>query len=448
MHELKLFNSLGMEKETFVPLVPGKVSIYCCGPTVYNDPHIGNFRPVIVFDVLRRLLIHLGYDVTFVSNYTDVDDKIINRAKELGISEKELTTGIINEYRRLVTEVGSLQPDVTPTPTVYMPQIISYVQDLVDNGTAYVADGDVYLSVKDIPEYGELSGNSVENLENGARIAVGDKKKDPVDFALWKKTEEGIKWQTPWSEGRPGWHTECCVMIRSIFADQKGYIDIHGGGFDLKFPHHENEMAQAKAHDGHQLAHFWIHNGFININNEKMSKSLGNVVLMKDVVKEYGGIPFRLMLLASHYRAPAAFSAETIKEAQVKYQQIVTAMRKVAVILERREIDIDSLKSSEENAFLDALCDDLNTPNALTVLYEEMKKLNGLWRVRDINYELLEDSFAKVKTYCDVLGLTLELPHLSDEDKELFNSYDEAKANKDFAKSDEIRQILLEKNLF
>lgn len=448
MHELKLFNSLGMEKETFVPLVPGKVSIYCCGPTVYNDPHIGNFRPVIVFDVLRRLLIHLGYDVTFVSNYTDVDDKIINRAKELGISEKELTTGIISEYRRLVTEVGSLQPDVTPTPTVYMPQIISYVQDLVDNGTAYVADGDVYLSVKDIPKYGELSGNSVENLENGARIAVGDKKKDPVDFALWKKTEEGIKWQTPWSEGRPGWHTECCVMIRSIFADQKGYIDIHGGGFDLKFPHHENEMAQAKAHDGHQLAHFWIHNGFININNEKMSKSLGNVVLMKDVVKEYGGIPFRLMLLASHYRAPAAFSAETIKEAQVKYQQIVTAMRKVAVILERRGIEVDSLKPSDENAFLDALCDDLNTPNALTVLYEEMKKLNGLWRVRDINYELLEDSFAKVKTYCDVLGLTLELPHLSDEDKELFNSYDEAKASKDFAKSDEIRQILLEKNLF
>lgn len=448
MHELKLFNSLGMEKETFVPLVPGKVSIYCCGPTVYNDPHIGNFRPVIVFDVLRRLLMHLGYEVTFVSNYTDVDDKIINRAKELGISEKELTTSVISEYRNLVTEVGSLQPDYTPTPTVYMPQIISYVQDLVDNGTAYAVDGDVYLSVKDIPGYGELSGNSVENLENGARIAVGDKKKDPVDFALWKKTEEGIKWSTPWSEGRPGWHTECCVMIRSIFSEQKGYIDIHGGGFDLKFPHHENEMAQAKAHDGHQLAHFWVHNGFININNEKMSKSLGNVVLMKDVVKEYGGIPFRLMLLASHYRAPAAFSAETIKEAQTKYQQILTAMKKVAVILERKDIDINSLVPSEENAFLDALCDDLNTPNALTVLYEEMKKLNSLWRIRDINYELLKDSFAKVKTYCDVLGLTLELPQLTLEDKELFNSYDEAKANKDFAKSDEIRQILLEKNLF
>lgn len=448
MHDLKLFNSLGMEKETFVPLIPGKVSIYCCGPTVYNDPHIGNFRPVIVFDVLRRLLIHLGYEVTFVSNYTDVDDKIIKRAKELGISEKELTTSVIEEYRRLVNEVGSLQPDYTPTPTVYMPQIISYIKDLVNNGSAYVADGDVYLDVKAVNQYGELSGNSVENLENGARIAIGEKKKDPVDFALWKKTDEGIKWHTEWSDGRPGWHSECCVMIHSLFPETNGYIDIHGGGFDLKFPHHENEMAQSKAHDGHKLAHFWIHNGFININNEKMSKSLGNVMLTKDVVKEYGGIPFRMMLLASHYRAPASFSADTIKEAQTKYQQITTVMKKVAVILERQDIDIFSLKPTDESEFLDAICDDLNTPNALTVLYEEIKKLNGLWRTRDINYDLLKESFAKVKSYCEVLGITLNLPKLSAEDKELFNSYDEAKANKDFAKSDEIRQILIQKDLF
>ncbi len=448
MHDLKLFNSLGMKEETFKPLVDGKVSIYCCGPTVYNDPHIGNFRPVITFDVLRRLLIHLGYDVTFVSNYTDVDDKIINRAKELGITEKELTTSVIEEYRRLVTEVGALQPDITPTPTVYMPQIISYVEDLVNNGSAYVTDGDVYLSVKDIPQYGELSGNSVEDLENGARIAVGDKKRDPVDFALWKKTTEGIKWSTPWSDGRPGWHTECCVMIRSIFAEQKGYIDIHGGGFDLKFPHHENEIAQAKAHDGHKLAHFWMHNGFININNEKMSKSLGNVILMKDVVKEYGGIPFRLMLLASHYRAPAAFSADTIKEAQTKYNQIETAMKKVSVLLQRHDIDVSSLKPSDESKFLDAICDDLNTPNALTVLYEEVKVLNSLWRVKEINYDALKDSFAKVKTYCEVLGLTLSLPSLNEEDKKLYEEYDIAKKNKDFAKSDEIRQVLVAKNLF
>lgn len=448
MHELKLYNSLGLKEAIFTPLVEGKVSIYCCGPTVYNDPHIGNFRPVITFDVLRRLLIHLGYEVTFVSNYTDVDDKIINRAKELGISEKELTTSVISEYRRLVDEVGALQPDYTPTPTVYMPQIISYVKDLVDKGYAYEADGDVYLSVKDIPDYGELSGNSVEDLENGARIAVGDKKRDPVDFALWKKTVDGIKWSTPWSEGRPGWHTECCVMIHSIFNEQNGYIDIHGGGFDLKFPHHENEIAQAKAHDGHKLAHFWMHNGFININNEKMSKSLGNVILMKDVVNEYGGIPFRLMLLASHYRAPAAFSADTIKEAQTKYSQIVTATRKVAIILERNNIDIDSLKPSDESKFLDAICDDLNTPNALTVLYDELKTLNSLWRVKEIDYSALSDSFAKIKTYCEVLGLNLSLPRLNDEDKKLYEEYDLAKKNKDFAKSDEIRQLLVDRKIF
>ena len=448
MKEVKLFNSLRMKMETFTPLVPNKVSIYCCGPTVYNDPHIGNFRPVITFDILRRLLMHIGYQVTFVSNYTDVDDKIIKRAKELGISEKELTTSVIKEYRRLVEEVGALQPDYAPTPTVYMPQIISYVEDLVKTGYAYVSDGDVYLSVKKIPNYGELSGNSIEDLENGARIAVGDKKKDPVDFALWKKTDEGIQWDTPWSKGRPGWHTECCVMIHTLFPEQKGYIDIHGGGFDLKFPHHENEMAQGKAHDGHKLAHFWMHNGFININNEKMSKSLGNVILMKDVVKEYGGIPFRLMLLASHYRAPASFSADTIKEAQTKYSQIETAMKKAAILLERKDVDIDSLKPSDETKFLDALCDDLNTPNALSVLYEEVKTLNSLWRVKEINYEALSDSFAKVRSYCDVLGLTLHIPHLNLEDKKLYEEYDIAKKNKDFAKSDEIRQTLLSKNLF
>src|SRR5574344_735261 len=205
MHEVKIFNSLGMKEETFVPQVPGKVSMYVCGPTVYNDPHIGNFRPSIVFDVLRRLFIHLGYDVTYVGNYTDVDDKIIKRAAELVISESELTESVIKEYRRLVDAIGCLQPDVTPKPTVYMPQIIKYVGDLVKKGAAYVSDGDVYLRVRNIPNYGELSGNSVEDLESGARIAVGEKKEDPLDFALWKKTDVGIKWPTKWSEGRPGW---------------------------------------------------------------------------------------------------------------------------------------------------------------------------------------------------------------------------------------------------
>lgn len=448
MKDLKIFNSLSNTQETFKPLVEGKASIYCCGPTVYNDPHVGNFRPVVTFDVLRRLLIHLGYEVTFVSNYTDVDDKIINRAKELGISEKELTESVIAEYRRLVSEVGALQPDETPMPTVYMPQIIKYIEDLVEKGDAYEADGDVYLRVRNIPNYGELSGIAIEDLQSGARIAVESKKEDPLDFALWKKTTEGIKWPTKWSEGRPGWHSECCVMIDSIFRAQNGYIDIHGGGFDLKFPHHENEIAQSKAHNGNKLARYWMHNGFININNEKMSKSLGNVILMKDVVKEYGGEAFRLMLLACHYRAPASFSVDTIKEAQTKFNQLTMSVRKSAVALQLAGIDIDALKPSNEDAFLDAMCDDLNTPNALAVLYEENKVLNQQLRTRPLNLEALGDSFAKVRTYCEVLGINVQVPHLSEEDKQLYKDYDEAKANKDFEKSDIIRKTLIEKGIF
>jgi cysteinyl-tRNA synthetase len=448
MHELKIYNSLGNSVQTFVPLKSEEVSIYCCGPTVYNDPHIGNFRPVITFDVLRRLFIHLGYKVTFVSNYTDVDDRIIKRAAELHVTEKELTDKVIEEYRSLVTAVGALQPDYTPRPTIFMPEIIKYISDLIKNDSAYVSDGDVYLRVRQIPGYGELSGNSVEDLESGARVAVGEKKDDPLDFALWKKTSEGVKWPSEWSEGRPGWHTECCVMINTIFHSQNGLIDIHGGGFDLKFPHHENEMAQAKAHNHNKLANYWVHNGFININNEKMSKSLGNVILMKDVVKKYGGLPFRLMLLAAHYRAPASFSEDTILEAQIKYQQLKESVKKASIILQLKGINISNLKPSEESAFLEAICDDLNTPNALTVLYEENKNLNNILRQKPFDYNLLKDSFAKVRSYEEILGLGIAFPELTEDDERLYQEYDEAKEKKDFAKSDDLRGILIKKGLF
>ncbi len=448
MKEVRLFNSLGNKIETFVPLVPNKVSMYFCGPTVYSDPHVGNFRPVIVGDVLRRLFIHLGYEVTFVSNYTDVDDKIIQRAKELGITEKELTEGVIKEYRALVSEIGSLQPDITPKPTVYMPQIISYIDDLVKKGAAYVKDGDVYLRVKDIPSYGELSGNNIDDLESGARIDVNDKKEDPLDFALWKKTVEGIKWESPWGEGRPGWHTECCVMINSIFANQHGYIDIHGGGFDLKFPHHENEIAQAKAHNGNKLARYWIHNGFINMNHQKMSKSLGNVILMKDVVKQYGGIPFRLMVLAAHYRAPASFSEETMKEAMKKYNQLQNGLKRAAITLQIAGKNVDNPIPMADSKVIDALCDDLNTPNALSALYEENKALNVELNSKPLNVDVLYENFAKVYSGMSVLGLPTRYPLLQKEDITLYREYEEAKAKKDFARSDEIRAKLMERGIF
>ena len=448
MRKVFLFNSLGNKMEEFVPIKPGKVSFYFCGPTVYNSPHIGNMRPVVVFDLWRRLFLALDYDVTFVSNYTDVDDKIINRAKELGISEKELTEEVIAEYRHLVDEIGSMQPDHTPKPTVYMDQMIAYIGELIDSGAAYQADnGDVYFNVTSVADYGCLSGNTVESLNAGARIEVRDAKRSPVDFALWKKTSEGIRWQTPWSEGRPGWHTECCVMIHSLFADQGGLIDIHGGGFDLKFPHHENEIAQSEAHDHHHLAHYWLHNGFINIDNEKMSKSLGNVLSAKDVIGKFGGMPLRLMFLNAHYRAPLSFTEETMHEAEKSYQKIAIAYRQAAVTLQLNDVDLSSLQGSEEDRFFEAMCDDLNTPNALAELYAELKVLNQSLRTRPLDLAYIGNSFARVRDYLSVLGIKAEAPILTDEDKKLYAEYNEAKANKDFAKSDEIRALLSKRGI-
>ena len=448
MRKVTVFNSLGNRYEEFVPLKEGKVSIYVCGPTVYNDPHIGNMRPVIVFDAWRRLFMGLGYDVTFVSNYTDVDDKIINRAKELGIKESELTESVIAEFRRLVDEVGALQPDFTPKPTVYMGQMIDYIGELVKDEKAYVADnGDVYFSVGNIPDYGCLSGNTPESLTAGARIEVNDGKRSPLDFALWKKTSEGIKWNTPWSEGRPGWHTECCVMIHSIFKDQDGKIDIHGGGFDLKFPHHENEIAQAEAHDGHKLARYWLHNGFINIDNEKMSKSLGNVLLAKDIIAKFGGMPLRLMMLNTHYRAPLAFTDDTINEAIKAYNRIEMAMKQAGVKLQTLGVRLEDLDKKPSEAFLEAMCNDLNTPNAITEVYSQIKELNSCLRVREIDVKALSEIFASISGELEMLGIRTHVPSLSPEDLALLNAYNQAKADKDFAKSDALRGQLIEKGI-
>ena len=435
--------------ETFVPIREGEVTFYVCGPTVYNDPHIGNFRPVIVFDAWRRLFLSLGYKVKFVSNYTDVDDKIINRAKELGVSEKELTEDIIRKYEALVKEVGALLPDETPKPTEYMGQMISYIGDLVENGSAYEAgNGDVYFRVESVPDYGALSGNTISSLNVGARIEVNGIKRSPLDFALWKHTDGGIKWDTPWSQGRPGWHTECCVMISSIFKEQGGYIDIHGGGFDLKFPHHENEIAQSKAHSHNGLAKYWLHNGFINIDDEKMSKSLGNVILAKDVVKIYGGMPFRLMVLNTHYRAPLTFSDKTIQEAQTNYQKIQTALKSAEIKLELQGYDPMSLHGDDEEDFFLALCDDLNTPNAIAVLYAEIKKLNQSLRTREPNFAEVGTCYGRIRDYLSVLGIAIDYTILGEEGKDLYASYEEAKREKDFAKSDEIRSKLMAKGWF
>ena len=446
MKDLYLYNSLGNKKELFKPIKEGKVSMYFCGPTVYSSPHIGNFRPPVVFDTLKNVLTYIGYDVTSVSNYTDVDDKIIKRAKELGITELELSNSVIKEFEELLKAVGSTKPTYTPRPTVYMPQIIQYLKDLQDTGYAYEVDGDLYLRVMMIPNYGELSNNSIQELENGARIEVDSRKEDPIDFALWKKTTEGIKWASPWGEGRPGWHTECCVMINSLFPEQHGLIDIHGGGFDLKFPHHENEMAQAKAHNHNKLANYWIHNGFINLDKEKMSKSLGNIVLMKDVVKTYGGLAFRHFVLSSHYRAPAFFSDKSLLDSQKKVQQWESSLKKAYIKLALNDLEIPDVEMNEK--VLSYLLDDLNTPNAITEIYEDNKILNNVLRQKEVDLKALQHASGVLKKDLEVLGFNFAYPVISLSDKKLFSEYYKAKDEKDYVQSDKLRQILIEKGLF
>ena len=446
MKDLYLYNSLGNKKELFKPIKEGKVSMYFCGPTVYSSPHIGNFRPPVVFDTLKNVLTYIGYEVTSASNYTDVDDKIIKRAKELGITELELSNSVIKEFEELLKAVGSAKPTYSPRPTVYMPQIIQYLKELQDTGYAYEVDGDLYLRVKMIPNYGELSNNSIEELENGARIEVDSRKEDAIDFALWKKTTEGIKWASPWGEGRPGWHTECCVMINSLFPEQHGLIDIHGGGFDLKFPHHENEMAQAKAHNHNKLANYWIHNGFINLDKEKMSKSLGNIVLMKDVVKTYGGLAFRHFVLSSHYRAPAIFSDKSLLDSQKKVQQWESSLKKAYIKLALNDLEIPDVEMNEK--VLSYLLDDLNTPNAITEIYEDNKILNNVLRQKEVDLKALQQASGVLKKDLEVLGFNFAYPVISLSDKKLFSEYYKAKDEKDFVHSDKLRQILIDKGLF
>ena len=443
--ELKFYNSLSNSLEDFKTLEDKKVSMYVCGPTVYNYPHIGNMRPVVVFDTLRRFLTYLGYEVTYVSNYTDVDDKIIKAAKQEGKSEKELTDFYIKEFEKTVKGIGSQIPSITPRVTEYIDKIIAYIDNLVKIGAAYEKDGDVYFRVEKIKDYGALSGINVEDLRVGARVEENSQKESPLDFALWKKTDEGIKWDSPWGKGRPGWHTECCVMIDTIFP--RHYIDIHGGGYDLKFPHHENEIAQSEATHGNKIAHYWMHNAFINFGNEKMSKSLGNVVYAKDMIAQYGGPVTRLVILNAHYRQPVNFTDETVKEAEQVILRMQMAYKQAALKLQSNNIDLNEGKPLFINKFLEALANDLNTSNALAELYNILKDINQHIRSKETDFVLLNNLFKTLTDMFYVLGLDINYVKFDDEISSLYKEYLLSKENKDFAKSDEIRKILIEKGV-
>ena len=372
--EIKFFNSLTNKVEPFKTIKENEVSMYVCGPTVYDYVHVGNLRPVVVFDILHRFLMYVGYKVTYVSNYTDVDDKIIKKAQETGKPEKEITEFYIGEFEKDLHSINSIKPDITPRVTEYMPQIIDFIDNLVKTGAAYEIDGDVYFRVKSVPSYGQLSNTKIDDLLVGARIDENSKKECPLDFTLWKKTDVGIKWDSPWSKGRPGWHTECVVMINSIF--ENGHIDIHGGGFDLKFPHHENEIAQSCACHHHCIANTWMHNGFININNQKMSKSLGNVFTAHEAIKKFGAMPVRMLLISTHYRAPVNFADEMLASNVKELQKLQSAYKQLTVKLQVNGIKLnEEEKASSMEEFLEALADDLNTSNALAIYLVKLKKL-------------------------------------------------------------------------
>ena len=441
--DIRFYNSLSGKIEEFKPIKEKEVSIYVCGPTVYNDPHIGNMRPVVFFDTFRKFLEEVGYSVKYVSNYTDVDDKIIKKAIEEKKTEKEITTFYIAEYEKCLEDLNVAKAYENPKVTDYMNSIISYINGLVEKGAAYVNDGEVFFNVAQDEKYGELSKINIEDLISGARIEQNSKKQNPLDFLLWKNTNEGIKWESPRCLGRPGWHTECCVMIDTIF---KGMIDIHGGGIDLKFPHHENEIAQAEAMHHNHIANYWLHTAMMDIKGQKMSKSLGNVILAKDAIKEYGADTIRLLLLNCDYRSVLNFSDDTVKDASSIVTKLTSVYKQLNLLLNVNDIDLNG-NSAKVKPFLENLANDINIPNGVTNLLDLIKEANVELRKKDKDLNILKEDFYAITKISYILGLHFTPSKLSDDDSSIYKEYLLAKENKDFAKSDELRNVLIEKNI-
>ncbi|MFQ6322156.1 cysteine--tRNA ligase [Bacillus halotolerans] len=444
---ITLYNTLTRQKETFVPLEEGKVKMYVCGPTVYNYIHIGNARPAIVYDTVRNYLEYKGYDVQYVSNFTDVDDKLIKAANELGEDVPTISERFIKAYFEDVGALGCRKADLHPRVMENMNAIIDFIDQLVKKGYAYESEGDVYFKTRAFEGYGKLSQQSIDELRSGARIRVGEKKEDALDFALWKAAKEGeISWDSPWGKGRPGWHIECSAMVKKYLGDQ---IDIHAGGQDLTFPHHENEIAQSEALTGKTFAKYWLHNGYINIDNEKMSKSLGNFVLVHDIIKQHDPQLLRFFMLSVHYRHPINYSEELLENTKSAFNRLKTAYSNLQHRLNSStnltEDDDKWLAKIEEHrtAFEEAMDDDFNTANAISVLFDLAK---------NANYYLQEDHTADhvITAFIDmfdrivsVLGFSLGEQELLDQEiEDLIEKRNEARRNRDFALSDQIRDQL------
>lgn len=446
---MRLYNTLTQKKEEFVPIEPGKVKMYSCGPTVYNYFHIGNARPFIVFDCLRRYFEYIGYDVEFVQNFTDIDDKMINKANEEGITVKELAERYIAEYFTDARGLGIKEATHHPRATENIQAIIDLVKKMEDNGYTYTVDGDVYFDVKKFKDYGKLSHQPLENLEAGARIEVGDKKKNPMDFTVWKAKKEGEPfWPSPWSEGRPGWHIECSAMVNRFLGE---HIDIHSGGMDLIFPHHENEIAQSECANGCTFANYWLHNGYINVDNRKMSKSLGNFFTVRDIAQEFDYEVIRFFMLSAHYRNPINFSHDLLKQAETGLERIYTCISNLQFKMSNAQGDKDEVEglSSFRDRFVSAMDDDVNTADAISVIFDLVKFANT---TIDDSYSesAISSVISLMKELGGVLGILsrkAEDDMLDEEIEDLIQKRTDAKKNRDFAEADRIRDLLKEKGI-
>ena len=446
---MKIYNTLTRKKEEFVPIEEGTAKIYVCGPTVYNYFHIGNARPFVVFDTLRKYLQYRGYKVKFVQNFTDVDDKIINRAREEHLTAGEVSEKYIEEYYKDAAALNVTKADVHPKVSEHIPEIIKFVQTLIDKGYAYEVNGDVYFSTRKFKEYGKLSKQNIEDLESGARIAVGEIKEDPLDFALWKaqKEEDEIAWDCPWGKGRPGWHIECSAMSKKHLGDT---IDIHAGGQDLQFPHHENEIAQSECCNGVPFANYWMHNGYITIDNEKMSKSKGNFFTVRDILKEYDGEVMRFFLLSGHYRNPINFSDSLMEQAKAGLGRMRNAKETLKHLIangngEMTDAEKEALAGYDKyrQEFIAAMDDDLNTADAISAIFELITVINTA--VRDgASREFAEKSLDTLMELASIVGLLQQDADkaVDDDIQALVDERQEARKAKNFARADEIRDML------